>query len=846
MTIIKYTQSNFTAGELDPKVYTRFDYDGYLKGCKTLRNFTPIPQGGFTVRFGQEYVDTITETDYRKAQIDPLIYNDNAIYLLLWETDNLTIYLENVAIATVASTGYLAEDIINIYPTQLTNRLITTDVNHQPKILIRGSDAPNVVTGFSAPNDTLTLTANLATSGVYPAEFISTMTLPTTSPQIFINREYFVKLFSASHIRIYSTAADAKAGTNFYQITSAGTGTVSLITHNNWSLNPYPIDTFPTIDISTTDTDPGTGAPIDYGTFKFTLSAMTGTGVTVTSDTDIFDATMVGGCFVWDGGVLRFDTFTSTKIMTGTVEETFAATGPIAGIYVNVERPVWSDSLGWPRACSVYQNRVVFAGSYTFPNGVWISSTDDFANFNDTDATDDASAISFYPADGSMSFIRAITSAKTLILHTNTGNFSSAVGTDTPITPRNFTLTQQNRDGISDIIPVFTDNQIIYVDKSGNNVKNMVFDLVQGIFTLDNISLANSHLVKRPFDMDSFSQPTRTDGNFVLFLNDDGSMANLLTLKAQEIAGWSLYNTNQTDSAGAYRQTACAIDQAWFLIERTVPVAGGPVAIVDAFLDTDQFVTGGHTMPVGTPTYVQITTSSSLCMTVPQIVENAYYWCLPNNATSFQLFPSLADAQAQTNVIDILSVVTPALGMSVVPQTMTIKLMIEEANFEVNTDSTTVYTNLNSDTLTGLSHLEGETVQVVGDGNLYADLQVRGGQVVISDTVVNAYVGLNFNCTFEPLEINTPLGAYGNTFYTPKQIKKLYIQFYQTIEGMINIGTLDSPIVGSMIIGSSPLPHDGVYMYDTMQGWDSQILMITQNKPLPMTILGLGYILEDG
>jgi hypothetical protein len=837
MATIKYTQSNFTAGELDPKTYTRFDYDGYLKGAKRMRNMTPIPQGGFTNRFGQVYVDTCTATDYRQVQIDTLIYNDNSIYLMLWEDDNLNIYLENNLIASVATTVYKAVDVVNIYPTQLTNRLITTDGNHRPQLLVRSNNVANVVTSASAPNDTLALTSNLATSFPYPASFTVTTApgdrLPVTSPQIYINREYFVKLNSASNIRIYETVEDANAGINYFEITDVGVGTVSLVLHNTWTISDYPIDIYPTVEINTV------GMVTDYSAFDFTNSAMSGTAVTIVSSSAIFDATMVGGIYTWAGGVLRFDTYNSSTQMTGTVEQAFPSASTVKGIYVTVERPAWSDTLGWPRACGVYQNRVVFGGTFTFPNGVWISAVDDYANFDDTDATLDGSAISFYPSDGSMSFIRAITSAKT-------GTYSSSVGTDAPITPRNFTLTQQNNDGISDIIPVFTDNQIFYVDKSGNNVKNMVFDLVQGIFTLDNVSVASNHIVTNPFDMASFSQPAKTDGNFVLFTNDDGTIANLLTLRAQEIAGWSQYNTRQTYQSAYYRQTTAAIDRCWFVVERARVTNGTIKAISDAFLDNGTWVSAAHGMTVGTLTYVKITTSGSIVSTTPQIVDTGYYWCLPTDATSFQLFNTYEDAQANTNVIVINAEVTPALGMSVTPQSFATKLVIEEVDFDVQTDNSKIYTGVSSATLTGLSHLEGETVDVMGDGILYPDLQVRGGQVVLSTSVTDAYVGMSFTCQFQPMDLNTPLGAYGNTFYTPKQIKKLYIQYYQTVAGMINVGSIQAPIINTWVLGEAYAPEDGVCEYSPMTGWNDQVLEIVQEKPLPITIIGLGYILEDG
>ena len=73
--------------------------------------------------------------------------------------------------------------------------------------------------------------------------------------------------------------------------------------------------------------------------------------------------------------------------------------------------------------------------------------------------------------------------------------------------------------------------------------------------------------------------------------------------------------------------------------------------------------------------------------------------------------------------------------------------------------------------------------------------------------MTDAYVGMSFTCRFKPLDINTPLGAYGNTFYTPKQIKKLYIQYYQTVAGIINVGAIQSPIINTWVLGEAYEPR---------------------------------------
>lgn len=50
-------QTSFTAGELDPLLAEREDLQFYFRGARQMRNVLPLPQGGFRIRPGLEYRD---------------------------------------------------------------------------------------------------------------------------------------------------------------------------------------------------------------------------------------------------------------------------------------------------------------------------------------------------------------------------------------------------------------------------------------------------------------------------------------------------------------------------------------------------------------------------------------------------------------------------------------------------------------------------------------------------------------------------------------------------------------------------------------------------------------------
>ena len=63
MTKATYIQTNFTSGELSPKLHSRVDIAKYANGCKTLENMIVNPQGGAFRRGGSKFIaDVKTNT----------------------------------------------------------------------------------------------------------------------------------------------------------------------------------------------------------------------------------------------------------------------------------------------------------------------------------------------------------------------------------------------------------------------------------------------------------------------------------------------------------------------------------------------------------------------------------------------------------------------------------------------------------------------------------------------------------------------------------------------------------------------------------------------------------------
>lgn len=231
MAELRWNQSSFSAGQLDPKTYARDDIAPYFKGAKRITNCLVIPQGGVQSRWGTDYVDTLGSTNAANVQMTTLLYDDNSTYLLIWEATAVSIYLEDRKVAIV-STPYAAEDIQNLSFAQVNNRVVTTNGNFQPRQLIRAPNAATNITAVNTTSNTITIAAAQVANTIYPVQFIvnGVGALPATSPQIFSgNRTYFLRMATNTTAQIYSSSDDAYFETDPFDIIAAGTNAQAVI-----------------------------------------------------------------------------------------------------------------------------------------------------------------------------------------------------------------------------------------------------------------------------------------------------------------------------------------------------------------------------------------------------------------------------------------------------------------------------------------------------------------------------------------------------------------------------------------------------------------------------------------
>ena len=146
-------------------------------------------------------------------------------------------------------------------------------------------------------------------------------------------------------------------------------------------------------------------------------------------------------------------------------------------------------------------------------------------------------------------------------------------------------------------------------------------------------------------------------------------------------------------------------------------------------------------------------------------------------------------------------------------------------------------------TLSGLGHLEGETVSILGDGAVHPDATVASGAVTLDRYVTTAHAGLGYASTLQTLRVDAGSAA-GTSQGKIKRISELTVRLFRSVGLQVgrdadnldlipfrsSATAMDAPI--ALYTGDKEIELDAAY--DT-----AGQLTIRQDQPLPLTVLAV-------
>jgi len=159
-------------------------------------------------------------------------------------------------------------------------------------------------------------------------------------------------------------------------------------------------------------------------------------------------------------------------------------------------------------------------------------------------------------------------------------------------------------------------------------------------------------------------------------------------------------------------------------------------------------------------------------------------------------------------------------------------------------DSHLTYSGSATTTLSGLAHLEGQTVSVLADGATHADKVVSSGQITLDRSATKAVVGLAYDSVLQTMRVEGG-AAEGTSQGKTKRISKVVLRLFETVgvkvgPSLSNLETIPFRTTSSQM--NNPV--------DTLLAGDKEIefrddyntdgfIFVKQDQPLPLSVLAI-------
>ncbi|MGH8381747.1 hypothetical protein [Pseudomonas sp.] len=549
MARLTLIQTNFTAGELSPRMYGRVDIARYQNGAMIIENAWPVVHGGAMRRYGTLHCGAAKFAD-KRAILVPYVFNTEQAFMCEFGDLYVRIYFPDGTFTGV--------ELVSPY-----SQSMLTGVEY-----VQGADTMFLFhTGV--PVHRLRRITNTEWS-LAPAPFVTkpfdergvefSTTLTISDPTVGTGRTFTsaVSAFLASDVgrEIWSGAGVAK----ITGVTSATVATAEI-------LNAFPSASRPSWSLK--------GSPQTSNT----LSAFTPVGATVTMTlaADGWRSSDVGKFVKINGGLLEVTVYTSPTVVSGVIRSApTSATASPANAW-SLEASVWNGVDGYPGTGTLYEQRLAVAGSPNFPQTIWQSRTSEYLNFEL--GTKDDDAMSFTVSSDQINPILHLGQVKTLAALTYGGEFTITGGVEKPITPTNIQVKNQSVYGCNRVRPVRIGNELYFVQRAGRKLRAMAYKYDSDAYGSPDMSVLSEHITKSGIVSMAYQQEPES----ILFaVRADGIMATMTVDRDQDVVGWARQTTD-----GFYESVAAIPaaggDQVWAVVRRNI--GGQNVRYIERFVE---------------------------------------------------------------------------------------------------------------------------------------------------------------------------------------------------------------------------------------------------------------------
>lgn len=801
-------QTNFTSGELSPRLYGHVDLAKYKNGLRQARNAFVQSHGPVRRRNGFEYINE-TKTSSSTSRLIRFQFDQDNAYILEFGLNYIRFYTDGGVILSggnpyEVTTTYTAAEVQDITYVQFGRILYLFHGSHAPAQLVWTSDAswvlsdvdfypPSFVEDGEKPNMTLT---PAATSGA-SVNF-------TVSSSYFLAGDVGRQLINLSGA---GTAIIKSVTTAFVAVCTIidNFPSTSAIAANNWKIDLSPLSTL----------TPST--------------SRIGSLCTLTSDISIWKSTGidVGKYVSIHNGIVKIISITSSTVAVGEVQKSLNALTATSDWFYGTDS--WTSTNGYPTVGALHQQRLWAGGVNTNPVTIYASESGLQDAFGA--GTSDSDALEFDLSGKEISKVSWMGNIRgQLVIGTTGSEITVDSGGGGPITPTAIDPQPRGSRGSNLQQPVSLDNEVLYVQRSGQKLNTIRYNFEIDNYESKDLLFFAEHLTNNT-TIKEVAYAQDPDRSIFAVLND-GSMLVSTYLREEEVVAWTKWTTDGSFESVNTISTG-ENDEVWVIVKRTIN--GSTKRYVER-LDTSSGEDNLDGFSDCYLTYSNPKTIVSITKANPGVVTATSHGY--SNGDRVKIVGG-----DMTEVIGRTFLVANKTSD-------TFQLTDIDSN-NVNTTSYTTYVSGGEvhklvNTISGLSHLEAKTVQIKVDGAVHDDKTVSGGSITLDSYGYEVVVGLGYTTTIEtlPKEFQIDIGSsQGQQTRPVRPVLRFYKSSIPEVNGEFVPARSPTDLMDSALgLFTGDIKYGALTWKD---GYDST-LTIEISRPLPMVLLGIFGSVEGG
>ena len=785
--------TNFQSGELSPRLEGRIDLEKYSSGVQQMKNMLVFPQGGATRRPGTYYA--ASSKDGGKVRLINFEYSDDQAYVLEFGANYIRFYKDG---------GLLTESVKNITAITGANPAVVTSNSHGftngDRIFISG------VVGMTELNNREFTVAGATTntfelSGVDSSSYTTYTSGGTAGKIVEVSTTYTAaQVFELNHVQ------------------SADVVYLAHKDHEPAKLTRTTATSFTLADIDFVD-----GPYLDENTTATTMYASADTGsVTITASAATFSSDDVGRLIrlreileishdEWaastsyaDDATVRYNGHVY-KNVTGSTQSS-GNTPPVhltgTETYGSIDWEYLHDEFGHVKITAFTSSTVVTASVHAdeFGNSKLPDSTVGSANANTRWALGAFGGDQGYPRAVAFYEERLYFAGTTGQPQTIFGSVTADFENHTPGTEDDKAINVTIASDQVNVIKHMIQGRFLQIMTSSSE-----FTMSGGSGT-QAITPTNVNVLRETTFGSSDVRPLRAGSSTIMVqkgkekikevvfnLDTDGLVGRDLTILAEHLARGGLNDM-------AWQQEPELV--LWFVRNDGV--------LIGLSYDPTNNTIGWHQHPLGGTATVESITS------IPAGGEDQVYLSVKRTI----------DSVTTRHIVYMKEIY---FGEDV-----------EDAFY---VDSGLTYDGSATTTISGLNHLEGETVQILADGAAHADKTVSDGKITLDRSASKVHVGYSYDSSIQTLRMEA--GADDGTSQGKiKRVHGITVRFLDTVGA--KVGPDANNLDRIPFRDSSMSMDEAVDMFDGDKeiifpaGYDNDArVFVLQDQPLPMTILAI-------